>query len=463
MTDRQDVVVVGGGLAGLAAARTLQAAGLDPLVFEARNRVGGKADSEHTAYGDVIERGGQWVGADQGRVTALIDEFDLETRQQYADGAVLGRLGDDRTVADTYEELLRSLPEESVTELFSAFEEIERCVELVPRAAPQDAPNAAEWDSLTLQTWIERQFETAAAQAAFERMIPGIYTAEPGAISFLFFCYYARTAGGFDMVAGLDPAQDSHATVVVDVNAIARSLAAELGDAVHCGQPVRRIEQDGTTVHVETHTQTVHAAYAVVALPPTIAGGLTYDPPLPVARDELTQRMPNGAVIKCHLRYDEPFWRQEGLSGFVEDSVGPAAYYFDDGRPDAETGRLVGFICGARARKWAPSAPEERRRALTEQLAAVFDDRRFARPVEYTDRAWGAEPYSRGAYHGYPTPGTITDCWDAIRAPVGRLHWAGAETATRWYGHMEGAIRSGERAAAEIRDRRREQSRRNGS
>jgi monoamine oxidase len=453
MTGHHDVIVVGGGLAGLVAGRTLHGEGVDAVVLEARDRVGGKTHSTHTSYGDVVEFGGQWVGASQERVLALIDEFDIDTRPQYGTGAVVGRLDGDRHVAGGYEDLLRALPAGSAAELFAAFEEIERCVEQVPAEAPADAPLAAAWDAMTLRTWGNRRFETRRAQAAFERMVPGIYTAEPADMSFLFFCYYARTAGGFDMVAGLGAEADSHAGVVVDVQSIARSLADDLGGAVYRGRPVSRIVQDDDGVTVRTPGQSYTASYVVVALPPTLAGRLGYEPALPAARDELTQRMPNGSVIKCHLRYDEPFWRDDGYSGLLEDDVGPANYYFDDGYPDGETGRLVGFICGDNAREWAPRTRADRRDALAEQLVSVYEDERFGTPVAYLEQSWTGDPYSRGAYHGYPTPGTMTACWDAIREPVGRIHWAGAETATRWYGHMDGAIRSGERAAAEIRDR----------
>lgn len=453
MTNRHEVVVVGGGIAGLSAARTLQDEGIDVAVLEARERVGGKTHSAHTEYGDVVEYGGQWVGADQERVLAVVDEFGIDTRPQYHEGDVVTRTGGDRHVAATYEDAFRSLPEESAAELFAVLEEVEQCVEQVPRSAPQDAPRADEWDATTLQSWVDRRFDTEPARAAFERMIPGIYTADAGEFSFLFFCYYARTCGGFDVVAGFSDEVDSHEAVVVDVQAIARSLAAELGDRVRYKRPARRIVQDDDGVTVETPAEEFAADYAVVALPPTLAGRLDYDPPLPPARDELAQRMPNGTVVKCHLRYDAPFWRDAGFSGVAEDDAGPANYYFDDGYPDGETGRMVGFICGDAARTWAERSQAARRDALADQLVALFDDDRFGSPVDYLDRAWTAEPYSRGAYHGYPTPGTMTACWDALREPVGRIHWAGAETATRWYGHMDGAIRSGERAAGEIRER----------
>ena len=151
MTIDADVVVVGGGLAGLATARAVRAEGFDPVVLEARNRLGGKTESTETEYDDYVEYGGQWVGADQDRVRALLDEFDIETRPQYYGGDVVRRVDGERYVGETYDETLRALPDEAATELFAAFEEIDRCTEQVP----QDAPKAAEWDRLTLATWID--------------------------------------------------------------------------------------------------------------------------------------------------------------------------------------------------------------------------------------------------------------------------------------------------------------------
>lgn len=217
MSSPPDVVVVGGGLAGLAAARSLRSNDIEPVVLEARDRLGGKTHSTRTEYGDFVEYGGQWVGADQERVLSLIEEFDLSTRPQYASGDIVRRVNDERYVDETYEGALRAIPEESEADLFAAFEEIDQCCERVPRDEPQTAPNAEEWDSMTLQTWTERQFETTDARAIFECMIPVIYTAEPSDISFLFFLYYARTAGGFSMLDGRSDEHDSHRNVVVNV------------------------------------------------------------------------------------------------------------------------------------------------------------------------------------------------------------------------------------------------------
>ena len=284
-------------------------------------------------------------------------------------------------------------------------------------------------------------------------MIPGIYTAEPAAFSFLFFLYSAKTAGGFSMLNSRSSEGDSHANVVVNVQGLSRALAADLNGRIVYGQPVHRIEEDDAGVTVSTPDPRYEGRYAVVALPPTLAGRIDYDLELPAARDELTQRMPNANVLKVHLRYANPFWRDSGLAGLAEDNIEPANYYFDDGIPGGDTGRIVGFLCGAAARVWADRPTDELRTAVTDQLATLFDDDQFPEPVAFIDRSWSSEPRSRGGYHGYPTPGTMVACWDALQEPVGRIHWAGAETATKWYGHMDGAIRSGDRVAEAIAPR----------
>jgi monoamine oxidase len=449
----RDVVVVGGGLAGLTTARELAATGRDVLVLEARDRVGGKVHSRRTEYGDVVELGGQWVGADQDRVLELISEFDLETRPQYSEGEMVFRLCGETGSHETYRSALRSLPNESEAELFAVFDEIETYCERVPKDAPQTAPRAEEWDGITLESWARRRLDTAEAKAAFDAVVRGVYTAEPADVSLLFFLYYARTAGGFDVVDGRSEQKDSHESVVVEGQQIAESLAADLGDRVRLDSRVVAIEQEEDRVRVATSDRGYEAEYAVVAVPPALAGRIEYEPPLPARRDELTQRMPNGSVVKCLLRYESPFWREAGYSGVVLDDEGPANYFFDDGEGGEDTGRLVGFVCGEQAREWADRPSDERREAVADQLVTLYGEDRLADPVAYVDESWPTVPHSRGAYHGYPTPGTMVDCWDALREPVGRVHWAGAETATAWYGHMDGAVRSGERVASEVADR----------
>jgi monoamine oxidase len=156
-----------------------------------------------------------------------------------------------------------------------------------------------------------------------------------------------------------------------------------------------------------------------------------------------------GAVIKCHAVYGAPFWREAGLNGRAESDAGPCKVTCDNSSPDFETGVLTGFILGSDAREWGRREQGERERAVLECFARYFGEEALG-PLAYAETDWGAEIYSRGGYAGVPVPGMLLDHGPALTEQVGRIHWAGAETASEWNGYMDGAVESGERAAREV-------------
>jgi monoamine oxidase len=169
---------------------------------------------------------------------------------------------------------------------------------------------------------------------------------------------------------------------------------------------------------------------------------------LPAHRDQLTQRVPMGSVIKCLAFYDEPFWRGDGLSGEAVSAKGPLTMMFDNSPPDGSCGVLVGFLEGKWARELGRVGEDERRRLVIDNLGRVFGERART-PERYLDKSWADEQWSRGCYEGYTPPGVLTAFGPALREPIGAIHWAGTETATVWNGYIDGAIQSGERAARE--------------
>ena len=229
-------------------------------------------------------------------------------------------------------------------------------------------------------------------------------------------------------------------------------MAEALGDRVQLETEVREIraEDDGVTVRsARIEGGGLRARRAIVALSPALAGRLDYEPELPSARDQLTQRMPMGSVIKCMAIYDEPFWRADGLSGQALSLPGPAQVVFDNTPPNGTPGVLLGFLEGRDARALGSVPATERREAVVGTFARLFGPR-AASPSGYVEKDWSAEPFSRGCYAGVPVPGTWTAYGRALREPVGPIHWAGTETATRWMGYFDGAIQSGRRAAGEV-------------
>jgi monoamine oxidase len=187
----------------------------------------------------------------------------------------------------------------------------------------------------------------------------------------------------------------------------------------------------------------------IVAVPPTLSGRLDYRPALPAWRDQLTQRVPAGTVAKCFAAYPTPFWRSNGLNGQAISDTGPVKVTFDVSPPGGEVGILLGFVEGGEARRWQRLAPEQRRSAVLGRFVHHFGPE-AANPASYVEKDWSQEEFSRGCYGAHFGPGTWTSYGPALREPVGRIHWAGAEYAVEWSGYMEGAVRSGRATADEV-------------
>jgi monoamine oxidase len=156
-----------------------------------------------------------------------------------------------------------------------------------------------------------------------------------------------------------------------------------------------------------------------------------------------------GATTKVFAFYERTFWRERGLSGEALCPGGPISVVFDNTSHDGAQPCLLGFVVGRSARELARLPGAEQRRAALAVLGRFFGAE-AERPTDVVFQDWSAEPWTRGCPVAVMPPGAHTMFGPALREPVGRLHWAGTETATEWMGYMEGALQSGERAAAEI-------------
>jgi monoamine oxidase len=459
-----DVAIVGAGLAGLLAARRIAAAGARPLIVEARERVGGRLLNEEIGDGKVVEVGGQWIGPTQERLAALAAELGVGTFPTHDQGRHLieigGRLSSfTGALTDARLGLLRDLSRAisplALADVEQARVRLDRMAREVPLEEPWMAPRAAEWDGQTFSSWIARNTRTAAARSLFELATEAVWAAEPGDVSLLHVLFYTHSGGGFNTLIGTGGGAQQD-RFHGGSQRLALLMAAELGEErLRLGAPVRRIEHGEGGVVLQADGRdgrpaglTVRASRAIVAIPPTLAGRISYDPPLPAQRDQLTQRMPQGTVIKTMAIYESPFWREQGLSGQATSDAGPARVVFDNSPPDGIPGVLLGFLEGRLARQWGARAAGERRQAVLAGHARLFGAR-AARPERFVERVWADEEWTRGCYGCLMTPGGWTEYGRALRAPIGPLHWAGAETATVWNGYMDGAVQSGERSAAE--------------
>jgi monoamine oxidase len=439
-----DVAVVGAGFAGLAAARTLAEAGASVTVLEARERVGGRTLNAEIGEGEVVDVGGQWIGPTQDRVAALAAAVGVGTFRTHTAGANLLRL-DGRL--RRYSGTIPRLGPLALLDVARAVRKLNALSRRIDPAAPWTARDAGRLDATSLADWVERTMFTSAAKRLMRVATRTSWGADPEELSMLHMAFYLRSAGSFEMVTDTEGGAQQD-RLVGGSQEIAIRVAAGLGDRVLLAAPVTRIIEIGNGLTIAAGGREVRARRAIVSVPPPLRAQIEFDPPLPPAHGQLAQRMPMGWLVKATAVYAEPFWRAEGLSGEALNEEGPVTISFDNSPPSGRPGALVGFVGGADARAFARLGKSERRHAVLSCFASLFGPRAWA-AERYLEQDWAAERWSGGGPVASFATGGWTASGAALREPVGRVHWAGTETATRWSGYIDGAISSGERAAAE--------------
>lgn len=453
---RARVVVVGAGFAGLAAARELRRRGIgNVVVLEARNRVGGRTWTRRLGGVDY-DVGGQWLkpepsqfGFAQERITALAKDVGVKTFKTYNEGDNVYYFDGTLQRYDSTGPFGPVPPDPTgVPEALKAIVQINDMAKRVPMEAPWEAADAAEWDGQTFETWKNDNAVTPGGRFLLDLGVEAVFSAQPRDISLLFLLWYTHGADTFDnLINTAGGAQDSR--FVGGASAVSGRLARELGKRLVLRSPVHRIEQAGRRAVVYSARATVEAEQVIVALPPAMCGRIEHKPTLPGLRAQLEQRVPMGTVIKCQARYKRPFWRDDGLTGQATSNTGPVKVTFDNSPPSGKPGVLLGFIEGTDGREWLDRPAAARKRAVLESFARYFGEQALE-PDFYVEKSWADDPWARGCYAGIMPTGVLLDYGRALREPVGRVHWAGTETATRWPGYIDGAVQSGERAAAEV-------------
>ncbi|PSR58819.1 MULTISPECIES: flavin monoamine oxidase family protein [Nocardia] len=445
MTD-VDCCVIGGGFAGLTAALRLKQAGRSVAVLEARDRLGGRTFTEVRGNGCWIDRGGAWLGPGQDRVRALMNEFGVRSYRQYTDGQAL-MVVDGKQYRYTGTIPWTMSPWASIN-LGAGFASLAYLCKSIPLYAPWDAKNAEKWDRITLAQWLNRTVRSKAAHDLLETAIAGSYTSAASEVSMLFALYQMASGGGPNFMFSVrGGSQDSRP--VGGMGAIYGAMAAELGEAIRLSQPVHGIEQDDAGVTVHAGRSALRAHRAIVAVPLAIAGQIRYEPMLPVDRSLLHQRVPSGSIIKTSVVYDEPFWRHDGLSGQSAAPGSPATVTLDACTDTARPGILCVITEGPTARRIGHLDAADRRTAILRELAGRFGTKAGS-PEDYVEQDWSAERYSGGGMLSHTPTGVLTQFGRALREPCGRIHWAGTETSAVMCGWVDGAVRSGERAASEV-------------
>ena len=446
---RADVAIVGAGFAGLAAARRLVAAGRSVVVVEARDRVGGRALNAHLPNGNVTELGAQFIDRTHTHIAALADAVGVKTFETFNEGQNVSVFGGQRGL---YPAATGVPTDPDVLGALAQALKLNTDAKTIPVAAPWRAKDAAALDRQTLEDFKRANIPSPRGRAAFDAAVRVIWGAEPGEMSLLYALAFTAGAGNEthpgDFVRFITtPRGAQEMRFIGGTQVIAQRVADRLGNRVLLGTPVRRIVQDADGVRLLANGLTVRAKRAIVTVPPALALDIAFAPALPRAKLQMLRGLRPGHTIKAEAVYPRPFWRDAGLSGQTI-SDGLITGTFDNSPPDASLGVLMGFIVGARARSFAALPAAQRRPAVLDAFATLVGEQART-PTGFVVKDWTDDRWTRGCPTGHAPPGVLSRYGPALRRATGRVHWAGSETSTFWQGYMDGAVRSGQRAADE--------------
>ncbi|OBI40245.1 monooxygenase [Mycobacterium kyorinense] len=439
-----DVVVIGAGFAGLTAARELRQLGHDVVVLEGRDRVGGRSYTGHVA-GIPVDLGGTFVGPTQDAVLKLAAELGIDTIPTFADGANLIRWrGETRSYSGTIPRLSLG----GLLDIGRVRWQFERIARRVPLAEPWTARRASRLDEQSLGGWLQSVRAGATARDLLAIMARVTWGCEPDDVSMLHAARYVRAAGGLDRLLDVhDGAQQDR--FLAGTQQIADAMAVELGDRVVLGAAVRSIEHRDGAARIASENGRAEARFVVVAIPPEHRASIEFTPALPAEYQRLATCWPQGRLSKAYAAYPTPFWRDAGCSGEALSDEGPVFITFDVSPQPDGPGILLGFVD---ARSFDALPAEQRRQRALDCFASLFGDDAL-KPLDYVDHRWGAEEFAAGGPTAAVPPGSWTRYGPWLRRPVGPVHWAGTETSDEWTGFLDGAVRSGQRAAAEVAGR----------
>ncbi|XP_060090152.1 amine oxidase [flavin-containing] A-like [Heteronotia binoei] len=450
MSNKYDVIVVGGGISGLSAAKLLSDSGLSVLVIEARDRVGGRTFTIRNKEVSYVDVGGSYIGPTQNRILRLAKELGIETyKVDIVKRSILHINGKSYPFLGAFPPMWNPLVYLDFNNFWRTLDEMGK---EIPPESPWDAPHAEEWDKMSMKQLIDKICWTKATRDFALIFVNVNVTAEPHEVSALWFLWYVKQCGGAIRIFSVSNGGQER-KFVGGSGQITERIMEQLKGKIKLERPVICIDQSGDNVIVETLNHEIYEAnYVISAIPPILTLKIHYKPELPTKRNQLIQRLPMGSVIKCMMYYKEAFWKKLDFCGcmMIEDDEAPVSITLDDCKPDGSVPAIMGFILTRKAFELASLSVEERKRKICELYAKVLGTEEALHPVHYEEKNWSTEQYSGGCYTAYFPPGIMSQYGRIIREPAGKIYFAGTETATKWSGYMEGAVQAGERAAREI-------------
>ncbi|KLJ10835.1 hypothetical protein EMPG_09849 [Blastomyces silverae] len=450
-----EVVVVGGGFSGLAAAYRCHEAGLKTIVLEAKARIGGRSRTHKKQSGPgVVELGATWINkSTQPEVFALTQKFGLETLEQFAEGDTIHQGVDGvviRGQAGGLESRI-SAEDRRQTEIYTQA--------LVQRSESVNIRKFHEFpksEDVTFADWVAQLGCTGEhVQALANHLSSALIGRGSKDIGAHYFLDYVKSGMGFLSLVSDDKMGAQHLRVKKGTSEIAYSLARALEPgSVLVNSPVDSIVQhQGDCLITTASGASFRARKVVMAIPTNTYTNIHFTPPLPRGKRALATRTMPGYYTKALVTYREPWWRHAGLSGKFTSLKGPIYFSWDTSDPSSEQYSLALFIVGPVAHQWSELSTLQQEESLLNHLAELVGPKlaKNAHDVlEVNIMEWEKEEFLCGAPTSSMPPGLLSQFGGNLRNPLSNVHFTGAETAFEWKGYLEGAVRAGYRAAKEV-------------
>ncbi|KAF4473043.1 flavin containing amine oxidoreductase [Fusarium albosuccineum] len=447
-----DVVIIGAGLAGLSAAHEVLKAGLTCVVLEARDRVGGKTWSQPNADGKgVIDLGAAWINdSNQSRVYALAKRYGAEVIEQNTQGNAVLQDFDGKCSPFAYGELPNF---DEATKKNVA--EIRDLCEAECQALDTWRPKDTSIDCLTFEAFLRSKGASEAALATAMVWTRAMLGLDPKDISALYFLNYCKSGGGLLQMRSDRKHGGQYLRIRQGTQIFAKGLASSLPDnIIRLQSPVQTIVQEsGRSIKVQAQGAVYSGRKVITTVPGPVLKNISFYPKLPPVKQAWAESLTYGYYTKAMMEFKTPFWVERGFCGLAQSFIGPASVVRDSCSPNDKKYVLTCFMSGEPGKAWAALSTPEREKALVEQLGKLFGVNDLGSQfVQMTTYEWVNDEYAGWGCPCTSLPPGVLDTLggDGLREPCGNLHFAGTETAGEWKGYMEGAIRSGERAAGEV-------------
>ena len=341
-----EVIIIGAGFSGIAAAKKLHEAGISFKILEARDRIGGRVYTNYLKEDLYVDLGGQWIGPTQDRMYELCKEYGISYFETYDEGKNILNL---RGKIRTYTGIIPKMDPISLINLDILMRKMERMARQLTVHSPWSHPKAQKWDQMTLEAFLRKNSKTRSCYEVIKIGCETIFACELNEISLLHALFYIRSGTSLDCLINIKDGAQQH-RIVGGMQSIAEAMVAPFHEKISFNCPVEKIIQGADHLEVISRENSFFAKRVILTVPPPLLKNIDFEPGLSTEKSQLLENYPMGRVGKCFMIYKAPFWRKDSYSGqVVSDDPLSHQTLFDCSPVDGKYGILMGFTIGNRA------------------------------------------------------------------------------------------------------------------